>query len=273
MLTLLLACVGLESVPQGNPPGAAGTDPTDTAGDPLDTARDGNNEPIADAGGDLGGKVGVVVNLDGSASYDPDGDSLNYTWSIVSAPSDSHVKLSDADQETAQLVPDTDGTWHIALVVDDGDLESEEDELTVSVTSGNGTPTASAGSDQTVTAGDTVMLNGSASSDPDGDPLSYQWTLSTRPAGSAATLSSSTAERPSFTTDVAGQYEATLVVSDGRTSSSPDNVRVVASSSSSGGGGGSSSCGCAADAAGSAGAALAGIVAVGLVAGRRRKRR
>jgi len=270
VLTLLFACVGLQSVPPGNPPGQ-GHDPNDTAGGPLDSAGDGNHAPVADAGGNLGGKVGVVVNLDGSGSYDDDGDDLDYRWTIEAAPSGSHVKLSSADKETAQLVPDADGTFQIGLVVSDGALDSDIDEISVSVTSGNGTPTASAGTDQTVTAGDTVMLNGSASSDPDGDPLTYSWTLSTRPAGSAASLTSTSAERPSFTTDVAGQYEATLTVSDGVNSSSPDNVRVVANTSSSSGGGSSSSCGCA---SGSPGGALAvAFVAAGLIAGRRARAR
>src|SRR5690349_12742235 len=56
------------------------------------------------------------------------------------------------------------------------------------VTPGNTTPVANAGADQTVTAGSTITLNGSGSSDVDGNPLTFAWTLIVKPAGSTATL-------------------------------------------------------------------------------------
>ena len=92
----------------------------------------------------------------------------------------------------------------------------------------NRAPVAQAGVAQNVTAGSLVVLDGSASSDADGDPLSYSWTLSARPSGSVATLSSASAVRPSFTADLEGSYAATLVVSDGKTSSAPASVAITA---------------------------------------------
>lgn len=269
MLILLSACIGLQTVPDEGP-GFTGKDPTrDTSGEPLDTAGDGNSAPFADAGGNVSGSVGVVLNLDGGGSYDPDGDALNYTWTIEDAPSGSHVALASADEEVAQLVPDVAGAWQISLVVDDGAEDSDADVITVTAGEGNGGPVAAAGSDQTVSVGASVTLDGTGSSDPDHDPLQYTWSLTTRPSGSAAALSSSTAPRPSFSADVAGVYEATLVVSDGAETSAPDRVRVVAQESG-GGGGSSSSCGCAAGSPADAGLVVLGAWA--LVRSRRARR-
>jgi hypothetical protein len=76
-------------------------------------------------------------------------------------------------------------------------------------------PLAVAGFDQSVLAGATVTLDGSFSRDPDGKPLTYLWTLRNKPAGSAATLSSSTVVLPTFVADKAGVYVASLKVNDG----------------------------------------------------------
>ncbi len=266
MLLALFGCIGLQTLPEAEGPGFAGKDPDQDSGEPIDSADDANNEPYADAGGDQAGFVWVVLNLDGAGSYDPDGDTITYQWTIDSAPSGSNVKLSDAWKELAQLVPDAEGSWQISLVVDDGAFESEPDTISLTVGVDNGGPIASAGADQTTTVGATVTLNGSGSSDPDGDPLSYAWTLGTRPATSAAALSSTTAARPTFVADVAGVYEATLTVSDGTTTSATDRVRAVAESG--GGGGGSTSClGCSGRGEG----ALVLVAAAGMLArGRRR---
>lgn len=93
----------------------------------------------------------------------------------------------------------------------------------------NSAPVANAGSAQNVVVGTVVTLDGSASTDADGNALTYAWTLTTKPAGSAASLSSATSVKPTFTADVAGTYGASLIVSDGQTSSIVSTVTVVAS--------------------------------------------
>lgn len=93
----------------------------------------------------------------------------------------------------------------------------------------NAVPIAAAGPDQTVHVGDTVTLTGSGS-DPDGELVSYLWTLSSSPAGSTATLSGTTAPTTSFIADVAGTYVLRLVVSDAGGSSAPDLVVVTVQS-------------------------------------------
>ena len=81
----------------------------------------------------------------------------------------------------------------------------------------NNPPVADAGPDQTsdVLVGDVVLLDGSASSDPDGDALAYSWSLMVVPAGSTAELSDATAVDPNFVADEPGTYTAWLTVNDG----------------------------------------------------------
>ncbi|PQJ36172.1 hypothetical protein BSZ35_17595 [Salinibacter sp. 10B] len=76
-------------------------------------------------------------------------------------------------------------------------------------------------SSSTVDVGDQVNLDGTGSSDPDGDKLDFSWSLST-PSGSNASLSDASAEQPTFTPDVSGDYTATLEVSDGDATDSDD---------------------------------------------------
>ncbi|SFL89050.1 PKD domain-containing protein [Variovorax sp. OV329] len=92
----------------------------------------------------------------------------------------------------------------------------------------NKAPVGDAGKAQVARVGTASQLDGSASKDEDGDTLSYAWTLTSKPAASNATIADSTAIKPSFTPDVAGTYVASLVVSDGKTSSAVATVNLLA---------------------------------------------
>ena len=102
------------------------------------------------------------------------------------------------------------GTYVAQLIVNDGTVNSAPNSVTI--TSDNVAPVANAGPDQGgIAPGTLVTLNGSGSSDANGDPLTYSWSLS-KPAGSAAVLSSTTSVSPTFTVDLAGTYVAQLIV-------------------------------------------------------------
>ena len=181
-----------------------------------------NAAPVADAGVDQVATVGAPVQLRGDGSTDLDGQELAFGWALLQAPAGSAAALSDATAVNPTLTPDVAGTYQLQLIVNDGVINSAAD--TVLITTGNARPRANAGADDTVSVGAVVTLDGTASSDPNGDALTYQWTLVARPAGSAAGVGSPTTAISTFTADVAGTYVAQLRVSDGALTSALDTV-------------------------------------------------
>ena len=84
----------------------------------------------------------------------------------------------------------------------------------------NNAPIANAGSDAQILVDHSLRLDGSLSSDPDGDTLVHTWALVSQPEGSTATLSDANAVQPLFVPDRVGTYQFELVVHDGQVSSS-----------------------------------------------------
>ncbi|MCK0538661.1 PKD domain-containing protein [Alcanivorax quisquiliarum] len=188
-----------------------------------------NSPPVAHAGSDQFVKTGDVVSLDASGSHEADGDRLSYQWSLIELPPGSAATLSDAAVVRPSFTADVEGLYRLRLIVSDGMLDSSPVTVTVTAETANSRPTASAGADQNVVAGDTVQLDGSASRDPDGDLISYHWKFVSRPAESSAVFSSDNAAAPSFIADAEGTYVIELVVSDGELESIGDRVTIEAS--------------------------------------------
>jgi hypothetical protein len=166
------------------------------------------------------------VELCGGDSYDPDGDAITYSWSIVTSPQGSVATLSNANSECTNLVPDVYGDFVIQLVVDDLWCASDPDTVTVSFD--NVRPVAVCGDNQSVVQGDIVCVDGSESDDANGDLLTYSWSLVSRPDGSLAEFDDPMSAQTCFEADLPGQYIASLVVSDGLLNSDPCNVTIGA---------------------------------------------
>jgi PKD repeat protein len=188
-----------------------------------------NTPPVANAGPDQTVYVTNTVTLDGSGSSDVDGDLLTFKWSFVSVPNGSAATLSDPTAVNPAFVVDRSGTYVVQLIVNDGKVDSAPD--TVSITTENSPPVANAGLDQTVYVTNTVTLDGSGSSDVDGDLLTFKWSFVSIPEGSAATLSDPTAVNPIFVVDRPGTYIVQLIVNDGTVDSAPDTVSITTENS------------------------------------------
>jgi hypothetical protein len=186
----------------------------------------GNNPPVANAGLDQSSRVGLTVFLDAGASSDPDGDPLSFEWSFVSRPDGSGAVLQGAGTQQPSFMIDLEGQYVLELRACDPSVCSAPDAVVVSA-AGNSVPVANAGAPQTVRTGATVNLDGNGSSDADGDPLSFEWSLTAVPAGSGASLDQPSSPTPRFTADVAGDYVAQLIVNDGRAASAPATVLIT----------------------------------------------
>ncbi|AGA90526.1 PDK repeat-containing protein [Thioflavicoccus mobilis 8321] len=188
-----------------------------------------NHKPIADAGSNANGLVGSEIRLDGSGSYDPDGDLITYSWTQTDWPNGSNVELTGTDGPVPRLVPDVAGNYSFELIVTDDEQEaSDPDTVTITASSVVAPPNADAGRDQQGQVGQVVTVDGTSSSDPQKLALTFAWTLVSKPPASTLTetaISGRDQPQASFMPDAEGQYDLQLEVDNG-TATDVDTVVV-----------------------------------------------
>lgn len=173
-------------------------------------------------------QVGDVIVLDATDSYDPEQRDLIYHWELILQPDNSLASLENNDTPNTQFLADLPGAYIVHLIVDDGTNQSIPATVIFNVRavkdktpgSPNRTtqskPIAEAGLDQPLYEPVTlIQLDGTASSDAEGDLLSYEWEIIAKPNGSRVQLSDPTSDRPIITTDILGSYVIQLIVDDG----------------------------------------------------------
>jgi hypothetical protein len=191
------------------------------------SATPGLDLPLADAGANQTGLEGSEVCLDGVESYDPNGHPITFAWTLVSLPDNSGLNSADivATGSSACITPDAPGSYAVALVVNNGIVDSEPDFAFIAAGSTNQGPRAVA---EVVSAAscDFIAVTGENSTDPEGDVLSYRWEVLVVPGGSTVATGPGAFDdpfgvAPSFYADVEGEYTVQLVVTDGEDFSVP----------------------------------------------------
>jgi hypothetical protein len=139
------------------------------------SVKHSNKAPKANAGKNQTVNENTIVTLDGSESYDQNGDNLTFLWST---PEGITLNSNTAVQPTfiaPEVVKKT--KYDFYLIVNDGLVDSNRSKVTITVENVNKKPIADAGDDQVVNEGDSITLDGSGSYDPDGDKLIYNWLM------------------------------------------------------------------------------------------------
>ena len=175
------------------------------------TAPVTNLAPVANPGGPYSGQPGMNIQFDGTASTDPNNDPLTYSWefgdgAFGEGPTPMHAYAAE-------------GTYTVSLTVSDASLTSPIATTTaeVRIPPANRAPTADAGGPYSGETGAVIRFDGSGSSDPDNDALTYAWNFGDGTFGDGVT--------PQHVYDTAGTYTVTLVVSDSEFESQPATVR------------------------------------------------
>ncbi len=180
-----------------------------------------NLSPEANAGVDQTIDEQSEVILSGSGS-DSDGNIVSYQWTQTAG---ADIVLTSADEAIASFsAPDVDQDEILtfSLTVTDNDGATASDDINISVARLNQFPISEAGEGATVFIADTITLNCSGSTEPDGDELSYHWQQT---KGATVTLSDNSICRPKFKVpNEVDNYEFILTVTDSYEGVDTDDV-------------------------------------------------
>jgi PKD repeat protein len=174
----------------------------------------GTVPPVAVAAVSAGSYTcGSMISLDGTGSFDQDGSLVTYTWDLGDGTS--------ANGPTATHVYSAAGSYPVTLTVTDDDGLTASDVVVLEISNPNVAPSAEVSVSPTTvgTAPLGVTLDGSGSSDPDGSIVSHVWSFGdgTPDAGGAMV---------SHTYEAAGDYTATLTVTDNQGATATRSVAI-----------------------------------------------
>lgn len=176
-------------------------------------------QPYASSG--TGGTylVGSVVALDGTTSFDPDGEITSYHWTVASRPMDGASSIVDATAATTTYALDVAGPHALALTVtDDGGSSAVS---AVTFVSRGPELVVDAGADAATAWRTNLGLAGSATVQSGFSLSGVSWAITSGPP-SGATLAGPTTLTPTFSCTEEGTYTVRLTASTPYNSASDD---------------------------------------------------
>ncbi|HEY0678295.1 MAG TPA: hypothetical protein VGD17_08410 [Chitinophagaceae bacterium] len=188
---------------------------------------DKNKPPIADAGPDQPILLPKdSTRLDGASSYDPDGKIIRYEWTTLRSPAAVSIVRNDSSITIVKKL--AEGIYEFELKVTDDKGAHAKDTVIVVVgrtTAINLPPIARAGPDQIINLPiNSAKLDGSASTDPDGNIVSYNWLQLSGPTASSITNANTDTTR--VINLVQGAYVYELKVTDNGGLFSKDTILI-----------------------------------------------
>ena len=200
------------------------TDGSGTRGDGLGlvalvvsvaSAPPSNLPPVAVAGGPYSGTMGTAIPFDGSGSYDSDGMIASYAWNFGDGSTGMGAMPSH--------VYTAPGTYTVSLTVTDDAGASDTKTTTANVNDPSPTnqmPVPDTGGPYTGIVGTALTFDGSASYDPDGTIVAWDWNFGDGSTGSGMSVDHAYASPAA--------YPVTLTVTDdaGASASKTTNATV-----------------------------------------------
>ncbi len=183
-----------------------------------------NQAPVTNAGADRTVASGTLVNLDGSASFDPDGDPITYQWTQTGGPSVSLSGPTSVNPTFTAPQVQAPTVLTFQLTVTDG-LATSVATVRITVEKPNSPPVLSPIGNKTVSVANTLTFTVNAT-DPDNDPLTY----SVSPLPLPANASFDTNTRVFNLTpaaDQVGSFNLTFAVSDGRGGTASETLKIT----------------------------------------------
>lgn len=192
-----------------------------------------NQKPVSRAGNDI--VLTLPTNsttLNGTASSDPDGSIIKYEWQRINGP--AQYTIAGVNSASTALTNLVQGTYTFRLTIWDNKYEPAADEVVVTVNAApvpppsniNQLPVSNAGSDVEITLPvNSVALNGSASKDPDGSIIKYDWKFLSGP--SQYSIANAGAMSTTVSNLVQGTYKFRLTIWDNKYEPSWDDVLIT----------------------------------------------